>query len=275
MTSTYLADTATTEFAPNILKAEITDNWSLGGIPNGGYLMAMAAKAMAGYIPHKDPVTVTGHFPGKVVAGEALLKTEIIKQGRSFTTAATKLVQDDVEKVRFTGTFTTMRDSGFNYMEYEAPEIPDIDKCVPFEADVPINDRFDLLYTPETAVWLSGKTTERAEIFGWIRFSDGTEPDIYSLLLFADAVPRAVFARIGPIGWIPTMELTVHPRQKPEKGWLRFCFRTRFITNSLLEDDGELWDSKGNLVAISRQMGKLILPKEDTKTSFLAGSEIL
>jgi hypothetical protein len=48
MTSQYLADTATTELEPNTLKAEITDNWSLGGIPNGGYLMAMVAKAMAG-----------------------------------------------------------------------------------------------------------------------------------------------------------------------------------------------------------------------------------
>ncbi len=67
-------------------------------------------------MPHKDPVTVTGHFPGKVVPGEGLYKTEIIKEGRSFATAATKFVQDNVEKVRFTGTFTTMKDSGFNYI---------------------------------------------------------------------------------------------------------------------------------------------------------------
>ena len=95
----------------------------------------------------------------------------------------------------------------------------------------------------------------------------------HSLLLIADSVPRAIFARIGPVGWIPTMEMTVHPRQKPAKGWMKFRFFTRFVTNDFLEDDGELWDSEGKLVAICRQTGKLMLP-EDLKTSFLAGSKL-
>ncbi len=273
MTSIYLEDIKTEKISDLTRITDITDNWSLGGIPNGGYLMSMAAKAMAEDLSHKDPVTVTGHFPGKVAPGEGVLKNEIISEGRSFSTAAARLIQDDTEKVRFTGTFTNLKDKGFNYLEHESPVIPGVDECFPFEADVPINHRYDLLYTPETGGWLSGKTTERAEVLGWIRFSDGTEPDIYSLLLIADSVPRAIFARIGPIGWIPTMEFTVHVRQRPAKGWLKFRFSTRFVTNGFLEDDGELWDSEGKLVAISRQTGKLILPK-DTGTSFLAGSKI-
>ena len=33
-------------------------------------------------------------------------------------------------------------------------------------------------------------------------------------------------------------------------------FRTRFITCGLLEEDGEIWDETGQLIAISRQIAQ-------------------
>ena len=41
-------------------------------------------------------------------------------------------------------------------------------------------------------------------------FRDGTEPDILSLPFFADCVPPTVFSKFGAVGWVPTLELTVH-----------------------------------------------------------------
>jgi hypothetical protein len=53
---------------------------------------------------------------------------------------------------------------------------------------------------------------------------------------------------------VPTLEMTVHVRDVPAPGALRSTFRTRFVTNGLFEEDGEVWDSTGRLVAISRQL---------------------
>jgi acyl-CoA thioesterase len=91
---------------------------------------------------------------------------------------------------------------------------------------------------------------------GWVRFADGRPPDLRALALMADSLPPSVF-NLGAAGWVPTLELTVHFRAKPAPGWLLVGFRTRFLINGYLEEDGEIWDSKGDLVAQSRQLARL------------------
>jgi hypothetical protein len=95
---------------------------------------------------------------------------------------------------------------------------------------------------------------------GWFGFADGRPVDTLALLLAADAFPPAVFNLGLPRGWVPTVELTVHIRGVPAPGPLRCQFRTRFVTGGALEEDSEVWDSAGQLVAISRQYGLLARP---------------
>ena len=79
-------------------------------------------------------------------------------------------------------------------------------------------------------------------------------------MLGIDSFPPTIFNAKLPVGWVPTLELTAHLRARPVPGWLRCVFTTRFVTGGFLEEDGELWDGTGRLVAQSRQLA--LVPRE-------------
>lgn len=85
--------------------------------------------------------------------------------------------------------------------------------------------------------------------------ADGREPDPVMLLLAVDALPPVTFD-LGLSGWVPTLELTAHVRAVPASGWLRVTHATRNHAGGLLEEDCEVWDSAGRLVAQSRQLAR-------------------
>ena len=66
--------------------------------------------------------------------------------------------------------------------------------------------------------------------------------------------PPPVTFDLGRPGWAPTLELTVHVRAVPAPGWLRVSHRTRNVAGGMFEEDCEVWDSAGRLVAQSRQL---------------------
>jgi acyl-CoA thioesterase len=75
-----------------------------------------------------------------------------------------------------------------------------------------------------------------------------------------DALPPTAFNGRLPVAWTPTVEMTVHLRGRPAPGWLRASCSTRFVSAGFLEEDGEIWDSSGQLVAQSRQLA--LLPRD-------------
>jgi acyl-CoA thioesterase len=89
---------------------------------------------------------------------------------------------------------------------------------------------------------------------GWFRLRDDEPIDPVALILATDAFPPTIFNARLPTSWTPTVELTCHVRGRPAPGWLRCAFTTRFVTGGFLEEDGEVWDATGRLVAQSRQL---------------------
>ena len=95
-----------------------------------------------------------------------------------------------------------------------------------------------------------------AENFALIeRIALSAERAKFDLVFFADAMPPPVF-EIGEF-MSSTVEMTVHVRAVPAEGWLAMRVRTRYVIGGYHEEDAELWDSSGKLVAQSRQLALL------------------
>jgi hypothetical protein len=114
----------------------------------------------------------------------------------------------------------------------------------------------ELRLDPACAGWLVGRLTDISLNKGYFRFRNSRSVDLLSLFLIIDAMPPAAFATQGVSAWVPTIELSVNVRNLPQTERLKCSLRTRFITRGILEADGEVWDEKGNLVAISRQIAQ-------------------
>jgi len=260
-------ETALVAIDENRFNTHLTSSWNIGDNPNGGYLLAPLLRAMTTASGQPDPLSVTTHYlrPGTGDANAEVV-VEPVRQGRTVGTVRGRLIQDGKTRIESLAAFADLSASD-PVVEIETPmsPIPAPDDCVSrtdLEQGVvlPIMDRLDVRIHPDHAVAGSGRD---AEITGWIRFSDGRPVDALALALFADAFPPPLFSKMGYIGWVPTIELTVHVRRRPVDGWIRGHFRTSDAAGNRTIEDGWLWDESGALVAVARQVGLVLSAQTD------------
>lgn len=247
-------DTAVHAVTAGVYEGIITPRWNIGSVPNGGYVLAVGMAALRAALPSPDPLSVTAHYLRPSVPGPVRIAVETIKVGRRYTTAMARMTQGEKETARILATYGDLnRGGGPTHIAGVPPPLPPRETLTPLRRDnVPdFGGRFDMLST--NLPFVPGHAIGPAEVSGWLRFADGRQPDVHALGLIADAFPPAAFHVLAP-RWVPTLELTVHVRAHPTSEWLRCVFRTRFIFGGLLEEDGEIWDEAGTLVALSRQL---------------------
>jgi acyl-CoA thioesterase len=263
------ADTAVTRAGDHLWRGAVSERWSIGPYPNGGYVLLIALAAIRAELPHPDPFTITAHYLAPPAHAPIDVAVDVLRSGRAHSTAMARMLQDGRERVRVLANYGDHTLAhGPTVVQAEPPPMPPPDACEPARrSDTPmpnglvaaIRDRIEWRVAPGTAGWLHGRRNGRAEIGGWVRFADGRPADIHALPLMCDVLPPAVFD-VTESGWVPTLELTVHVRARPAPGWLRCWFRTRFLVDGYLEEDGEVWDEDDRLVAISRQLARLNPP---------------
>ena len=242
--------------------ADIHAGWDIMEITNGGYLMALAGRAMTDASDGRHLVSLTGHFMNPGRAGPAEIEVEHLKTGRRYTTSRAMLTNGVKPLVAVTGSLVepSATETTPSLLTGSPPSLPDPDDCAkaissessPFPP--PMVDRIDLRVHPEDAELVQGKPTGHALVRGWFRLLDGEPVDELAVILATDAFMPAIFNSNHPMTWTPTLDLTVHIRDPGPHEWLACRFQTRFVTGGFLEEDGEIWDEKGNLVALSRQL---------------------
>jgi len=264
--SWFQSETAVEPVDASRWTAHVSDRWNIGDNPNGGYLAAIAVGALCRISPHPDPISVTAHFLRPGGGGQpAEVLADVVRSGRTITTARASLVQGGTARVEVLAAFADLSASSSpidEALSVQRPVVPAPESCVSRSdteqgVALPILDRLDVRIDPGQA---RAGQAGAAEVTGWIRLADGAEADVRSLLLFADAFPPSLFGLLGAVGWVPSVELTVHVRSRPAPGWVLGRFSTSDLRDGRMVEDGALWDSSGELVARSRQLG-LLLPR--------------
>lgn len=261
--SRFATASAVTPLGDGRYSARIPPGWDIMGNVNGGYLMAIAARAASDAAQRPDPVSVTAHFMRPTGPTDVTVETDVLRSGRRFAVARATMI-GEANLVAVLGTYGSLEESDqVERFETGPPALPPPEDCVRIEPTEtfppPFMGQVELRLDPTDSVLSTGTPTGRPRVQGWFRLLDDEPITTTALLMAVDAFPPTIFNTDLPIAWTPTLELTAHIRARPRPGWLRCVFTTRFITGGFLEEDGELWDESGRLVAQSRQLA--LVPK--------------
>jgi hypothetical protein len=259
---------------PVLSDIDIHPLWTVGDKPNGGYLLALLGRAAraAGQSESGGRWEVTSSSVTYVLPphpGPATVRTTVLRRGRSASQVRAVLTQDGADKVDAVFVVsdiplaTRVRYDGIEPLEVAAP-----DECIRLPSQTPTGlivgmlEAIDLRMDPRT-VPFSGPATEgaRAELRGWTRFVDGRDADPLALLFFVDAVPPATLM-IGSSGWVPTLQMSVYVRARPEPGWLGVSLTGNLVADGVVDETCIFWDSRRRVVAQATQLARLRFPDE-------------
>jgi acyl-coenzyme A thioesterase PaaI-like protein len=249
---------------------------------NGGVLMATVLRAVLDTAPNPHPVATSANFLRVPRIGPAQVRVSWLKQGKTASMARAALVQGGEPVVDMTVTTGTLPDGPVGARARTAddadtprgdaldwtgarPAFPAMADCVDlgrWPGTVGTNGvagfaaHVTVLLDPATTGWRDGDPSGIPEMLGYVTLREPRDPDALLLALAVDALPPVVFG-LGATGWAPTVELTWHMRAVPQPGPLAVATRCRHVSGGWFDEEAEVWDAAGRLVAQSRQLARV------------------
>jgi acyl-coenzyme A thioesterase PaaI-like protein len=267
--SRSLRDAAAVDLlGPGRFAAEISDDYTVAGHPNGGYLQCLLANAALAAASdegsaHVHATAVATNYVNAPNVGPVELRTSVRRVGRSVSFVHVELVQDSVVTTESLVTLGTLADDAtVRYIHPLVPDLAPLEQSVARTVveEIKLMGVVDFRLDPTSATWLDGGRSDVAEVKGWLRLNDGTGAwDEWSLLFASDGLPPATFP-LGSSGWVPTLQLTSYVHQQPVGEWLRARQWCVVITDGVVEERCELFDTRDQLVATSSQLAMVRFP---------------
>jgi hypothetical protein len=247
------------------LAADLDPGWDVGGnILNGGYLLGVIGRAAVLDSPHPHPVAVSASYLRATGPGPAALAVTPGPAGRTLAHSSVVLSGADGPTLSAQVTTATLGNESPVYSR-PMPEMPPVEECLSAQAgddlggrpvpEVGLRRRVETRLDPATAGWALGRPSGEPVMRAWVRLTDGSVPDPFTLLLFADVLPPTSWS-IGLMGWAPTVQLQVLVRALPAPGWCLVEATASEVAGGWLDEDYRIWDSTGRLVAQSRQLAR-------------------
>jgi hypothetical protein len=252
---------AIVESSPGRFEAFADPEWTIGEKPNGGYLLAMLARAGASTCAHEDVIAASAHYLRSPEPGPVVIHAEVLRGGRSTSQVRARMEQEGQVCVEALLTVSGLDAEAKPYWEGGMPEIGTVgfDECLPLVGLTPTGIRVALMeqveirIEPESLGFTRGEPSGRGELRGWLSLPDAGRFDPISLMFSVDSFPPATFD-IAMSGWVPTLELTAYIRALPAPGPVQVLQRVQLIDGGRFDETCFVWDTTGRLVAQSSQL---------------------
>jgi hypothetical protein len=262
---TFAAVSRVEETSPGRFAATISPEWTIGGRPNGGYLLAILARAATQVSPHDHVLAASAHYLRAPDPGPAGIETEVLRAGRSASQVRSRLTQDGKPCIEALTTIGVLDPDTKPYWTegLPAPQVRERANAIrvpgtnPAGLRVAIMDQVDLRIDREDMGFGVGKPSGKGELNGWLELP-GEDFDPISLLFALDAFPPATFD-IEMTGWVPTFELTAYIRALPAPGPVRIQQKAQLIDAQKVDEVCLVSDSAGRLVAQATQLAGIRL----------------
>jgi hypothetical protein len=264
-------DTALSPLGGGRYAGDLVERWNVGIGPNGGYLAVFCLRGVLASSDLPDPLSMTIHYLSRPAPGRAEVHVTPMRVGRGHATFRFDLVQvgeegEEAPEIRATGLVLVgrLREAGPLDFAPPAPDVPPPDRSSAVRRNSALNEAMSLWGRLETRIarvddiFFHRTEPGEARTGGWTRLADGRPSDAMCVPLFLDSWPPAVFSRTmtPDAAGAPTLELTVHWRNRVVPGWLYATFETRILAGGYVDETGELWSEDGELVGMSRQLAR-------------------
>ena len=264
-TKSFAEVTALTKLAADPLpsgaeefQVDIDADWTIGGKPNGGYLLASLAKGAIAVSPHRHVVAASATYLRPPEPGPAVISAVVLREGRSATQVRAALSQGGVNCVESHVTTGTLAPASVPYWSDTSLVAPGgtFEDCIPLAEGPPgghrvaIMEQAEVRLDAESLGFTRGEPSGKGELRGWLSLPSGEAFDPVSLLYAADALPPATFD-VEMAGWVPTLQLTVYVRSFPAPGPVKVIQRAQLIQGRMVDEMCYVWDSEGALAPIS------------------------
>jgi acyl-CoA thioesterase len=254
-------------------RAELSHDWDLVSVPQGGVIAALALRAAGVEVdnPAQPLRTATTVFAGQAAAGALEIDVQILRRGRSATQVLSTIRNEGAQAgATVLAVFGASR-RGPSFVDAVPPEVPPPSACRSYRDPVPsgvdlarplpfwtrVEGRGALGHPP----WEEHEPTV-SDVATWLRFDhppllpDGSL-DPLGVLTLADRMPGCISEMTGhrgPRWFAPSADLTVHFLEPLCSEWLLAHDRARWADDGWASAESLLWDESGTLVACATQM---------------------